>query len=61
MIKAIAESGNPRILRVVARPAPTEREKSQKQVQRYLPHLCSDGKTAIFNHGGTIAESGDGL
>src|ERR1700704_6737957 len=37
-IKAITERVSPRIFRVVALPAPTEREKSQMYVQRYLPH-----------------------
>ena len=38
-IKAITERVSPRVFRVVALPAPTEREKSQMYVQRYLPHL----------------------
>ena len=37
-IKAITERVSPRVFRVVALPAPTEREKSQMYVQRYLPH-----------------------
>src|SRR5690348_3364452 len=38
-IKAITERVSPRIFCVVALPAPTEREKSQMYVQRYIPHL----------------------
>jgi hypothetical protein len=38
-IKAITERVSPRVFRVIALPAPTEREKTQMYVQRYLPHL----------------------
>src|SRR3954452_12673358 len=38
-IKAITERVSPRVFRVVSMPAPTEREKSQMYIQRYLPHL----------------------
>ena len=38
-IKRITERVSPRVFRVVALPAPTEREKSQMYVQRYLPHF----------------------
>ena len=38
-IKAITERVSPRVFRVVALTAPTEREKSQMYLQRYLPHL----------------------
>jgi polyphosphate kinase 2 len=48
-IKAIAERVSPRIFRVVALPAPTEREKSQMYVQRYLPHLPAAGEVVIFD------------
>src|SRR5215831_16030840 len=37
-IKAMTERVSPRIFRVVALPAPTEREKSQMYAQRYIPH-----------------------
>ena len=37
-IKRITERVSPRVFRVVALPAPTEREKSQMYIQRYLPH-----------------------
>src|ERR1700735_5194999 len=38
-IKRITERVSPRVFRVVALPAPTEREKSQMYIQRYLPHF----------------------
>src|SRR5215813_1533530 len=38
-IKAITERVSPRVFRVVALPAPTEREKTQMYPQRYIPHL----------------------
>src|SRR3982750_2020813 len=38
-IKAITERVSPRVFRVVALPAPTERERSQMYIQRYVPHL----------------------
>src|SRR6516162_7369589 len=47
-IKAIVERTSPRIFRVVALPAPTEREKSQMYVQRYIPHLPAAGEIVIF-------------
>jgi polyphosphate kinase 2 len=48
-IKAITARVSPRIFRVVALPAPTEREKSQMYIQRYLPHLPSGGEVVIFD------------
>jgi len=42
-IKAITERVSPRVFRVIALPAPTEREKSQMYAQRYLPHLPAAG------------------
>src|SRR4051812_8104223 len=48
-IKAITERVSPRVFRVVALPAPTEREKSQMYVQRYLPHLPASGEVVIFD------------
>lgn len=48
-IKAITERVSPRVFRVVALPAPTEREKSQMYVQRYLPHLPAAGEIVIFD------------
>jgi polyphosphate kinase 2 len=48
-IKAITDRVSPRIFRVVALPAPTEREKSQMYLQRYLPHLPAAGEVVIFD------------
>ncbi len=48
-IKALTERVSPRIFRVIALPAPTDREKSQMYVQRYLPHLPAAGEIVIFD------------
>jgi polyphosphate kinase 2 len=48
-IKAITERVSPRVFRVVALPAPSEREKSQMYAQRYLPHLPAAGEVVIFD------------
>src|SRR6201991_2668905 len=48
-IKAITERVSPRIFRVVALPAPTDREKSQMYIQRYLPHLPAAGEIILFD------------
>jgi polyphosphate kinase 2 len=48
-IKAITERVSPRVFRVVALPAPTEREKSQMYLQRYVPHLPAAGEIVIFD------------
>jgi len=48
-IKAITERVSPRVYRTIALPAPTEREKSQMYVQRYLPHLPAAGEIVIFD------------
>jgi polyphosphate kinase 2 len=48
-IKAITERVSPRVFRVVALPAPTEREKSQMYIQRYIPHLPAAGEVVIFD------------
>jgi polyphosphate kinase 2 len=48
-IKAITERVSPRVFRVNALPAPTEREKSQMYIQRYLPHLPAAGEVVIFD------------
>jgi polyphosphate kinase 2 len=48
-IKAITERVSPRVFRVVALPAPTEREKSQMYIQRYLPHLPAASEVVIFD------------
>ncbi len=48
-IKAMTERVSPRIFRVVALPAPTEREKTQMYAQRYIPHLPAGGEIVIFD------------
>ena len=48
-IKALTERVSPRIFRVVALPAPSDREKTQMYVQRYLPHLPAGGEVVIFD------------
>jgi polyphosphate kinase 2 len=48
-IKAITERVSPRVFRVIALPAPTEREQSQMYVQRYLPHFPAAGEVVIFD------------
>jgi len=48
-IKAITERVSPRVFRVVALPSPTEREKSQMYVQRYIRHFPAAGEIVIFD------------
>jgi polyphosphate kinase 2 len=48
-IKRITEAMNPRVARVVALPAPSEREKTQWYFQRYVAHLPAAGEIAIFD------------
>ncbi len=48
-IKAITERVSPRVFRVVALPAPTEREKSQMYMQRYIRHFPAAGEVVIFD------------
>jgi polyphosphate kinase 2 len=48
-IKAITERVSPRTFRVVALPAPTEREKSQMYIQRYMKHFPAAGEVVIFD------------
>ena len=48
-IKAITERVSPRVFQVVALPAPTEREKSQMYVQRYMSHFPAAGEVVIFD------------
>jgi polyphosphate kinase 2 len=49
VIKRIAERTNPRVCRVVALPAPTEREKNQWYFQRYVAHLPGAGEIVLFD------------
>ena len=48
-IRAITERVSPRVFRVVALPAPTEREKSQMYMQRYMAHFPAAGEIVIFD------------
>ena len=48
-IKRITQRLNPRICRVVALPAPTERERTQWYFQRYVPHLPAAGEIVLFD------------
>jgi polyphosphate kinase 2 len=48
-IKRMTARVSPRVFRVVALPAPTEREKSQMYLQRYIPHLPAAGEVVIFD------------
>jgi polyphosphate kinase 2 len=49
VIKRIVERVSPRVFRVIALPAPSEREQSQVFAQRYMPHLPSAGEVVIFD------------
>lgn len=49
MIKRITEKVSPRVFRVAALPAPTDREKSQIYMQRYIAHLPAAGEVVIFD------------
>ncbi|MBF6557767.1 MAG: polyphosphate kinase 2 [Acidimicrobiales bacterium] len=48
-IKAITQRVSPRVFRIVALPAPNDREKSQMYIQRYMAHFPSAGEVAIFD------------
>ena len=49
VIKAITERVSPRVFRLVALPAPTDREKTQMYMQRYLAHFPAAGEVVIFD------------
>ena len=49
VIKALTERVSPRTFRVIALPAPTDREKSQMYIQRYLHHLPAASEIVIFD------------
>jgi polyphosphate kinase 2 len=49
VIRRITERVSPRVFRVIALPAPTEREKSQMYIQRYIPHLPAAGEVVLFD------------
>ena len=59
-IKAITARVSPRIFRVVALPAPTEREKSQMYIQRYLPIFPREERSSSSIAVGTIARASSG-
>ena len=48
-IRAITERVSPRVFRVVALPAPSDREKSQMYMQRYMQHFPAAGEVVIFD------------
>ena len=48
-IRAITDRVSPRVFRVVALPAPSDREKSQMYMQRYMPHFPAAGEIVIFD------------
>src|ERR1700757_1702974 len=48
-IRAITERVSPRVFRLVALPAPTDREKTQMYVQRYMQHFPAAGEIVIFD------------
>jgi polyphosphate kinase len=48
-IRAITERCSPRVFRIVALPAPSDREKSQMYIQRYVPHFPAAGEVVIFD------------
>jgi len=48
-IRALTERVSPRVFRVVALPAPSDREKSQMYLQRYVPHFPAAGEIVIFD------------
>ncbi len=49
IIKAITERTSPRVFRVAALPSPTEREKSQMYIQRYMAHFPAAGEVILFD------------
>jgi polyphosphate kinase 2 len=49
IIKAITERTSPRVFRIAALPSPTEREKSQMYIQRYMAHFPAAGEVVLFD------------
>jgi polyphosphate kinase len=49
VIQRLTERVSPRVFRLVALPAPSERERSQVYIQRYIPHLPAGGEVVIFD------------
>ena len=58
MIKRITERVSPRIFRVVALPAPTERQKTQLHAQRYIERLPAGGEVVIFDRSCVVDRAG---
>lgn len=48
-IRAVTERVSPRVFRTVALPAPSDREKSQMYLQRYMQHFAAAGEVVIFD------------
>jgi polyphosphate kinase 2 len=49
LIRRLTERVSPRVFRIVALPAPSDREKSQAYIQRYIPHFPAGGEIVIFD------------
>ncbi|VTZ51055.1 Polyphosphate:ADP phosphotransferase 3 [Methylocella tundrae] len=49
VIRALTERVSPRVFKIIALPAPTEREKSQMHIQRFVTHLPAAGEVMIFD------------
>ena len=48
VIQALTERVSPRVFRIVALPAPTEQQKTQMYVQRYIPHFPAGGEVVMY-------------
>jgi len=48
-IRALTERVSPRVFRLIALPAPSDREKSQMYIQRYIPHFPAAGEIVVFD------------
>ena len=59
-IKRLVERVSPRVFRVVALPAPTERERSQMYIQRYIEHFPAAGEVSSSTAAGTTAPGSSG-
>jgi len=59
-IKRVTQYLNPRVARIVALPAPTERERHQWYFQRYVEQLPSAGEIVLFEGAGTTARASSG-
>jgi len=60
VIKAITGRVSHRVFREVALPTPTDREKTQMYVQRYIPHLPAAGEVVLFDRSCTTAPASSG-